>query len=79
MAKNTPEYAQLLMMRGALASLSPAEQQVAYAAAETIRGIVRSNGVVGMVALAVVGAEVAADEFPSDPAIIKETPSGDPA
>lgn len=63
MAKGTPEHLQLLLIKDHIASLPPAEQQVVNAAAETIRCIVRSNGDFGPLAVALVGSELAADEF----------------
>lgn len=78
-AQNTPEYAQLLLIRGHIASLTnPEDQTQVHAIAETIRGIVRANGLHGILAIALVGAEIAADEFQPDPAIIKEEQPGAP-
>lgn len=76
MDRITPEYLQLLILRDKLAQCSQEEQAQVAAVAETIRGIVKSNADAGVIALALVGAEVAADETSCIPAIMKEDNNG---
>ncbi len=57
--KPTPEEAQMLMLRGAIAMMPQEKQNVVYARADEIRAIVTAEPL-AMFALGLVGAEIAA-------------------
>lgn len=53
----TTEQETLLLIRGQIASLPENEQKEVAYAAQAIRTVIRSNGVHGLLAMALVGAE----------------------
>ncbi|WP_131753578.1 hypothetical protein [Burkholderia vietnamiensis] len=57
--KPTPEEAQMLMLRGAIAMMPQEQQNAIYARADEIRAIVAADPL-AMFALGLVGAELAA-------------------
>ena len=74
----SPEYAQLMQVKGHITMMDPEMQRQTAEAAEEMRAIIRRGGP-GLMALALVGAEISAAVFEENPAIIKGDNNGDPA
>lgn len=56
----TEEQITLLMLKGAISEQAPEEQRTIKAAADQIRAVVDASGPLGVLALGLVGAELAA-------------------
>ena len=82
MAKNEAELQQLMFIRGTVASMPQEVQNKVQVAVKEIKGIIQAHGGEGFLALALVGAEVAAEVYPTPSDIINmatsNLASGDP-